>query len=125
MKPVPVIRAASILCYIVGIGTLLGFGPSLAYFAVTGTSLWAKLGGNPAYGVFSGVVGFGVVFLVVAALLPVAGYWLGRSERRGGRLGAGLAVVMTALASVLGLPYWIVVVPVILILIAFGWTSLR
>jgi hypothetical protein len=137
MKPVPAIRAASILSYLTGIGTLLAVGPGLAFDLATGTSLGSRFGMNPSYGDylhsnpigglwgFWGALVFGAGFLVVAALQPVAGYWLGRSLKRGGRLGAVLAVCVTAFGLGFVLPAWVPVGPVILILLASAWNTLR
>jgi len=137
MKLAPTIRAASVLCYIMGIGTLLALGPSLAYDLATGTSTGSLLGIDPSYGDFlgsnpigrlwgyPGALVFGLAFLVVAALQPVAGFWLGKSLKRGGRLGATLALCVTALSVGFVLPAWVVVGLVTLVLLAVGWKTLQ
>ena len=137
MKPVGAIRAASIFSYVAGIGTLISVGPPLAYNLATGTSVGSRFGMDPSYGDYlhsnpigqlwgsSGVVVFGGAFLVVAALQPVAGYWLGKSLKRGGRLGASLAVCESAFGVLFVLPAWVPVAPVMLILLASGWATLR
>jgi membrane protein YqaA with SNARE-associated domain len=71
------------------------------------------------------VLVLGGAFLVAAALQPVAGYWLGKSLKRGGRLGASLAVCVRAFGVVFVLPAWVPVAPVMLILLTSGWATLR
>ena len=137
MQLATTIRAASILSYIMGIGTLLALGPSLAYNLATGTSTGSFLGIDPSYGDFlgsnpiglllgyPGALVFGVAFLVVAALQLVAGLWLGKSLKRGGKLGATLALCVTALSVGFVLPAWVVAGPVMLVLLALGWETLQ
>ena len=92
---------------------------------------------NPSYGDFlgsnpigrlwgyPGALVFGLAFLVVAALQPVAGFWLGKSLKRGGRLGATLALCVTALSVGFVLPAWVVAGLVTLVLLVVGWKTLR
>ena len=119
-----------------GIGTLLGLGPSLAYDLATGTSTGSLLGIDPSYGDFlgsnpigqlwgyPGAVVFGLAFLLVAALQPVSGFWLGKSRKIGGRLGATLALAVMALSIGFVLPAWVVAALVMLVLLAVGWETL-
>jgi hypothetical protein len=137
MHPAPVIRAASVLSYVVGVGTLLAIGPGLAYNLFTGESVGSLLGMNPSYGDylgsnpigltwgFTGALIFGVAFLVAAALEIVAGFWLGKSLKRGGRLGVVLALAITAFSVGFVLPAWIVVGPILIGLIGAGWRTLH
>jgi hypothetical protein len=137
MQLATTIRAASILSYIMGIGTLLALGPSLAYNLATGNSTGSLLRIDPSYGDFlgsnpigrlwgyPGALVFGLAFLVVAALQPLAGFWLGKSLKRGGNLGATLALCVTALSVGFVQPAWVVVGLVTLVLLAVGWKTLH
>lgn len=137
MQVATTIRAASILSYVMGIGTLLSLGPSLAYNLVTGTSTGSLFGIDPSYGDFlssnpigrfwgyPGALVLGLAFLVVAALQPVAGFWLGKSLKRGGRLGAALALCVTALSIGFVLPAWVAAGLVTVVLLAVGWRTLQ
>jgi hypothetical protein len=135
MSPARAIRTASVLSYVVGLGTLLTLGPSLASDLLTDRSTGSPLGLNPSYGNFTGpnplglpvvvVVIFGVAFLVAAALEVVAGLWLWKSQRRGGWLGVILAVAMTGLSIGLILVAWLPIGAVLIALIGAGWKTLR
>ncbi len=131
------IRVASVLSYITGIGTLLSIGPGLAYNLYTGSSTGALLGMPPSFGDFLGsspigiawgfvgVLVFGLVFLSAAVLSTVAGYWLWKSLKKGGKVGAvaALGIIVCAIGFVL--PAWLVIVPITLVLLALGWKTLR
>lgn len=135
-KPETSIRVASQLSYITGIGTLLSIGPGLAYNLQTGSSTGALLGMPPSFGDFLGspigiewgfvgVLVFGLIFLSAAVWSTVAGCWLWKSLKKGGRVGAvaGPGIIVCAIGFVL--PAWLVVVPVTLVLLALGWKTLR
>jgi hypothetical protein len=122
---------------VVGVGTLLAIGPGLAYNLFTGESVGSLLGMNPSYGDylgsnpigqtwgFAGALIFGAAFLAAAALEIVAGFWLGKSLKRGGRLGVVLALAITALSVGFVLPGWMVVGPILIGLIGAGWRTLH
>ena len=86
-KPETSIRAASLLSYITGIGTLLSIGPGLAYNLYTGSSTGALLGMPPSFGDFLGSSPIGIAWgfagvLVFGLILPL-GRWV---EHGGGVL---------------------------------------
>ncbi len=124
------------LSYIIGLGTLLTIGPSLAYDLYYGSSV-GSLFGSPSYGDFlgsnpigrlwgfAGVVVLGLAFLVISAVEVVAGYWLGRSLQKGGKLGLVLNPCIVAFGIGFVLPGWYLVPPVIVVLLIMGWNSLR
>ena len=137
MKPEPSIRAASVLSYVIGLLTLLSIGPSLAYNLYSGSSFGSLFGPDPSYGDFlgsnpigrlwgfTGALVFSLAFLTVSALDVVAGYWLGRSLKKGGRLGAIATPFIMAFGIGFVLPLWILVPPIILVLLVMGWKTLR
>ena len=137
VEPDSAIRAASVLSYLIGLGTLLSIGPSLTYNLYYGSSVGSLFGGDPSYGDFlgsnpigrlwgfAGVVVLGLAFLVVAAAEVVAGHWLGRSLKKGGKLGALATPCIMAFGIGFVLPLWFLVPPVILALLAMGWKTLR
>jgi hypothetical protein len=134
MKPAPTIRAATVLLYITGFGSLLLTGPSMAYNLITGNSVGSLLGMNPAFGDYlgpnpfglpvAGAVLFGVAMVATGALSVLAAIWLGKSQKRGGRLGTLSALGMTVFGIGLVLPPWILAGPIVLGLIRLGWETL-
>ena len=88
----PAITAASILYLVFGLGTAASEIPAIAYMVQNRT--FPVVFGIPLMGSwFSERLGIdftiraAIVFTVVSALEALAGYWLWKSDRRGGRLG--------------------------------------
>ncbi len=135
-RPVRAIRAASWLSYLIGFGTLLSIGPSLTYNLYTGSSFGSLYGAPPSFGDFlgsnpiglllgfAGAVVFGIAFLVAAGVEVLAGYWLGKSLKKGGKLGAILCLCIAGFGIGFVLPGWVLFPSVIMFLLAMGWKTL-
>lgn len=124
------ITIASGLYLFQGLGSLVSFVPIMAYVMQNRT--FPVVFGIPLMGsVYSERFGVdfmiraGLLFQIVNALEVLAGYWLWKSEKRGGRLGLILLP--------LGLPFWLlfelpiplIIGPLRAIALAIGWKTLR
>jgi hypothetical protein len=126
----PAITAASIFFLVFGLGFLLANIPVIAYmmsnrsfpvvFGITllGSSFTERLG-------MDFMIIASLLFQVVNALEVVAGIWLWKSDKRGGRLGLMLLPVGLAFWILFQLPLPLVVGPLRAIALAIGWKTLR
>jgi hypothetical protein len=126
----PAITTASLLYLIVGLGTAASEIPAIAYMVQSRTL--PVVFGIPLMGsTFSERLGIdftiraAVVFTVVSALEALAGYWLWKSDRRGGRLGLVLLPVAVFFWILFEIPAGIIVGPARLVALALGWKTLR
>ena len=126
----PTITAASLFFLVFGLGFLVVNVPVIAFMIskrsfpvvfgipLMGSSFTERLG-------MDFMIRASLVFQVVNALEVLAGFWLWKSAKKGGRLGLMLLPV--------GLPFWIlfqlplplVVGPLRAIALAKGWKTLR
>ena len=84
--------------------------------------------GSTPIGVLGGldaVIALGFVLVAVAVLEAVAGFWLSRSLKKGGKLGAVLAPLDLFFAFGFGIPILYVLAPLRTLLLVMGWKSLR
>ena len=126
----PAITTASILYLVLGLGTLLADIPVIAYMIqnrtfpvvfgipLLGSSLTERLG-------MDFMIRASIVFEIVCALEALAGYWLWKSDKRGGRLGLILLPVGLLFWILFELPIFLVVGPLRAAALAIGWKSLR
>ena len=136
VRPEGAIRAASVVFYVTGLLTLLALGPSLVYNLSTGSSVGSLFGPSPDYGDFigsnwigqtwgyAGALVFGVILLVLGGAEVVAGYWLSKRSKKGGKLGAILTPPTILLAIGFVLPLWYILPVVWTLLLAIGWEAL-
>ncbi len=126
----PAITAASIFFLVFGLGILVVNVPVIAYMMsnrsfpvvfgipLLGSSFTERLG-------MDFMIRASLLFQIVNALEVLAGIWLWKSDKKGGRLGLILLPV--------GLPFWIlfqlplplIVGPLRVIALAIGWKTLR
>ena len=76
------------------------------------------------WGGLNAVVGLGFGLVALSALDVVAGSWLWRSLRKGGKLGIALQPFNLLIAYGFGIPGLFVLAPLWLTLLALGWRSL-
>src|SRR5262249_1625645 len=125
----PAITAASILYLVPGLGTLVVNIPVIAYMMqnrdfpvvfgipLVGSSFSERLG-------MDFMIRASLVFEIVSALDLLAGYWLWKSDKRGGRLGLILLLVSLPFWILFELPIALVVGPLRAITLAIGWKTL-
>lgn len=122
----PLTTAASILFYFSGLAAVAAFLPS--WFHISGTGDLPGFGGIRFYGgaLFERLWGIRgvqlslVPFAVLGALEILAGTWLWRSSGAGGALGLGLTPFAIVFLLGYGAPYYFVVVPLRVILVALA-----
>jgi len=126
----PTITTASILYLVVGLGTAASEIPAIAYMVQNRT--FPVVFGIPLMGSwFSERLGIdftiraAIVFTVVSALEALAGYWLWKSDRRGGRLGLVLLPAAVFFWILFEIPAGIIFGPARIAALALGWKSLR
>ena len=126
----PAITDASILYLVFGLGTLVVNVPVIAFMIqnrtfpvvlgipLMGSSFAERLG-------MDFMIRASIVFQIVNALDALAGYWLWKSEKRGGRLGLVMLAVGLPFWILFELPLFLLAGPLRLIALAVGWKSLR
>jgi len=126
----PAITAASILYLVSGLGTLVVNVPVIIFMIQNRT--FPVVLGIPLMGsAFAERLGMdfmiraSIVFQIVNALDGLAGYWLWKSEKRGGRLGLIMLAVGLPFWILFELPLFLLAGPIRLIALAAGWKSLR
>ena len=129
----PAIAAASILCYLIGVGWSIGAPRSIIYM-IRNREL--RVIESPM-GQFRGMAGpfealgmdamilLAVLFSVINLLYLLAGYWLWKSHRNGGILAISLLVLSAVFWWGFALPFGPVVGLLHLGLLATGWKSLK
>lgn len=83
---------------------------------------------NTPIGMFGGlnaVLALGAVFVAVSIFGVLAGFWLRRSLKRGGKLGVVLVPLNFFFAVGFGIPILYLLSPLWLVLLVSGWRSLR
>lgn len=132
-KRSPAITAASVLFLFLGLGMALADPPLLAYIAYYRTApilplIGDVLDGSTPIGLIGGldaVIALGFVLVAMAVLEAVAGFWLWRSLKKGGKLGIAIVPINFFFAVGFGIPILYVLPPLRTILLAWGWKSLR
>ncbi len=132
-KRSPSITAASVLFLLFGFGMALADPPLLAYIAYYRTApvlplIGDVLDGRTLIGMLGGlnaVIAMGFVLVAVAIVEVVAGFWLWKSLKRGGKLGIALVPLNLFFAVGFAIPILYVLAPLRTILLASGWKSLR
>lgn len=133
MMRTKVIRTTAVLFYFTGCLGLVML-PVTAYTIYTGLlpSVWAPTlglrGANSGFVEslpFEVVIAAGLVFAAVSALEILAGNWLWKSRKKGGRLGIILLPVGITLSIAMVLPIWIVAHTVKVVLLALKWKTLN
>ena len=126
----PAITIASMLYLVAGLGTAASEIPAIAYMVQNRT--FPVVFGIPLMGSwFSERLGIdftiraAIVFTVVSALEALAGYWLWKSDRRGGRLGLVLLPAAVFFWILFEIPAGIIFGPARIAALALGWKSLR
>ena len=126
----PAITVASILCLVFGLGTLIANVPVIAFMMQNRT--FPVVLGIPLMGSsFAETLGMdfmiraSIIFQIVNALDGLAGYWLWRSEKRGGRLGLIMVAVGQPFWILFALPLFLLVGPIRVLALAAGWKGLR
>jgi hypothetical protein len=126
----PAITTASILYLVSGLGTLVVNMPVIAFMTenrtfpvvlgipLMGSSFAERLG-------MDFMIRASIVFQIVNALDALVGYWLWKSEKRGGRLGIIMVAVGLPFWILFELPFFLLAGPIRLIALAAGWKSLR
>lgn len=126
-----VIRAATILHLVLGLGFGIGTAITLRSFARTGELPMTPFGFRSlAGGPFEQLApaqftALGWALVSVCALDILAGIWLWQGRRRGGALGLATSPVALALGVGFALPFLLVGVPIGAALILAGRRSLR
>lgn len=126
----PAITTASLLYLIVGLGTAASEIPAIAYMVQNRT--FPVVFGIPLMGSwFSERLGMDFtiraasVFTAVSAFEALAGYWLWKSDKRGGRLGLILLPLAVFFWILFEIPAGIIVGPARIAALALGWKTLR
>lgn len=126
----PAITATSILFLVFGLGILMANIPIIAYMIskrsfpvvfdipLMGSSYAENLG-------MDFMITASLVFQVVSALDVLAGYWLWKSDRKGGWLGFILLPIGLPFWVLFQLPIFLVLGPLRAITLAIVWKSLR
>lgn len=127
----PLVTAASLLFYFSGLAALASFLPLMLYMDRTGELpiLFGEI--KPACGalferlwVVRGVMVSMVPFAVLGVFEILAGTGLWRSLQIGGALGLWLTPFAAVFLFGYGAPYYLVIVPLRVILVALAWSSL-
>ena len=126
----PAITTASMLYLVAGLGTAASEIPAIAHMVQNRT--FPVVFGIPLMGSwFSERLGIdftiraAIAFTLVSALEALAGYWLWKSDRRGGRLGLALLPAASFFWILFEIPAGIVLGPARLAALALGWKTLR
>ena len=126
----PAVTTASLLYLVVGLGTVASEIPAIAYMAQNRT--FPVVFGIPLMGSwFTERLGIDFtikaagLFTVVSALEVLAGYWLWKSDKRGGRLGLALLPFTVFFWILFEIPAGVILGPARLAALAAGWKSLR
>jgi hypothetical protein len=126
----PVITAASIFFLVFGLGFLVVNVPVIAHMMskrsfpvvfgipLLGSSYTERLG-------MDFMIRASLLFQIVNALEVLAGFWLWKSDKKGGKLGLMLLPVGLAFWILFQLPLPLVVGPLRAIALAIGWKTLR
>jgi len=126
----PAITTASIFFLVFGIGILVVNVPVIAYMMskrsfpvvfgipLMGSSFTERPG-------MDFMIGASLLFQIVNALEVLAGFWLWKSDKKGGRLGLMLLPVSMPFWILFQLPGPLVVGPLRAIALAIGWKTLR
>jgi hypothetical protein len=130
----PAITAASILCYIHGVGWPIGIAPTIVYTIRNRTlpirtlpivgPIRALSGPFEVLGMDAMIL-LAVLWVAINLLQILAGYWLWKSRRKGGILGISLLAVSAVFWWGFALPIPPVVGLLLAGLLAAGWKSLR
>jgi hypothetical protein len=127
------LTVASLLLLVFGLSSVLADPPLLAYVAYYHTAPVLPLIGDVLddstpigmAGGLSAVIVLGIVLVAVSVLDVIAGLWLWRSFKNGGRLGVILQPFNLFFAYGFGIPALYVLAPAWLVLISLGWKGLR
>ncbi len=125
----PTITAASIVCFVFGVGWSVGSIPTIVY-VIRNRSLpmigpiRAMSGPFEALGIDAMIV-LALLFLGINLLHILAGTWLWQSRRKGGSLEIGLLVLSTVFWFGFALPFPPIVGLLEAGLLAAGWKSLN
>jgi hypothetical protein len=127
------ITAASILCYIMGVGWSIGAPRTITYM-IRNRAL--RVIDSP-FGQFRGMSGpfealgmdamilLAILFGAINLLYILAGYWLWKSQRKGGIMAISLLALSVLFWWGFALPFGLFVGPLLAGLLAVGWKSLR
>jgi len=125
----PAITAASMLCYLIGVGWSVGSVPTIVYVIRNRAlpmigPIRAMSGPFEALGLDAMIL-LALLFLVINLLHNLAGYWLWKSQRKGGIL----AISLLALSAIFWWGFALPIPPVLGLLLAgllaAGWKSPR
>ena len=126
------ISIASFLFLFFGLGFAVAVPFNLAYIIHNGSGpIYPVIGGVMDSGTLiwvlwglNGVIALGLVQVAVAVLEVVAGFWLWRSLKKGGKLGIVLLPFDLFFAVGFGIPILYVLAPLRAFLLASGWRRL-
>jgi hypothetical protein len=126
----PEITAASVLYYFTGIAFFVGTVP-IALYIIQNRELPSMMGVKVMGGGFIETLGFNAVvaatllFEVVNAGEVIAGYWLWKSRKNGGKLGVALFPLGMVFWIGFALPIPLVVSLARMVLLMVGWKKLH
>lgn len=127
------ITAGSILCYIMGVGWSIGAPRTISYM-IRNRAL--RVIDSP-FGQFRGMSGpfealgmdamilLAILFGAINLLYILAGYWLWKSQRKGGMMAISLLGLSVLFWWGFALPFGLIVGPLLAGSLAVGWKSLR
>jgi hypothetical protein len=130
----PAITAASILCYIQAVGWPIGLASPTIFMiryhtfqvrSFPGTGEFRGLAGPFAVLGIDAVILLTLLFIAMNLLYILAGYWLWKSNRKGGILAICLLGFSAVFWWGFGLPIPPIVGLLLACLLALGWKSLR
>jgi hypothetical protein len=129
----PAITAASILCFIHAVGWPIGLASPIVYmirhhaFQVRtfGDRQFEGLAGPFAVLGVDGVILLALLFIAINLMFILAGYWLWKSQQKGGILTISLLALSAVFWWGFGLPIPPIVGLLLAGLLAIGWKSLR
>jgi hypothetical protein len=129
----PAITAASILCFVFGVGWTIGAPRSIVYMIRNRTlrvietpigQIRGMAGPFEALGMDAMIL-LALLFLAINVVYILAGYWLWKSQRKGGILAISLLALSVIFWWGFALPFPPVVGLLLAGLLAAGWKSLR
>ncbi|MGE5263795.1 MAG: hypothetical protein ACM3S0_10455 [Acidobacteriota bacterium] len=129
----PAITAASVLCFIHGVGWPIGLADPIIFMmryrtlqvrSLPGMREFRGLAGPFEVLGIDGIILLALVFCAINVLFILAGYWLWQSDRRGGILAFSLLAVSAVFWWGFGLPFPPVAGLLLAGLLATGWKSL-
>jgi hypothetical protein len=129
----PAITAASVLCFIHGVGWPIGLADPIVFMmryrtfqvrSLPGTGEFRGLAGPFEVLGIDGIILLALLFSAINLLFILAGYWLWKSERNGGILAFSLLAVSAVFWWGFGLPFPPVAGLLLAGLLATGWKSL-